>query len=357
MEIRPALVRATHLKNYISALRDIGAPVGRELSKSRLPPRVEETPDLYVSLPLAFEWIARTGHDCEPMELGLLAAQKASMSSLRPALQTAIMTAQTGLMRLEALATLSRFEDSVLVMTVRQEADDVRVICNMVGVDRHPFVCIGEWLNVQGIISVVRSVAGPSWCPSELSFMSSSRPAGAVHLAFPNTRILVGQPHTSVVIGREHLARLTFDPAVSTPDPLASLASLASVASGAAQDAAPEAWEFVNLMRMLIQPYFNDGRFDVAVAAELAGMSTRTLQRRLKMCGSSYSQVLQEARFQLACTHLEEPSLKVIDIAMMTGYESSQHFTRAFRRFTGVTPSQYRKQSLNGNSLINQASG
>jgi len=181
--------------------------------------------------------------------------------------------------------------------------------------------------------------------------VASCRPAEAVQAAFANARILVGQPHTSVVVGRTDLARLTFDPAVSPPDPLA------SVASGAAQGTAPEAWEFVNLMRMLIQPYVNDGHSHVAVAAELAGMSTRTLQRRLKMCGSSYSQILQEARFQLACTHLEEPSLKVIDIAMMTGYESPQHFTRAFRRFTGVTPSQYRKQSLDGDALINQASG
>jgi AraC-like DNA-binding protein len=34
--------------------------------------------------------------------------------------------------------------------------------------------------------------------------------------------------------------------------------------------------------------------------------------------------------------------MRVIDVAMMAGYESPQHFTRAFRRFTGATPSQYR---------------
>ncbi len=251
-------------------------------------------------------------------------------------MQTAIMTAQTGLMRLEAAAAHCRFEDTALAMTLQQEADDIRVICNMVGLEHHPFVCIGEWPTLQAIISIVRSVAGPLWCPSEICFVASSRPAEAVLAAFPNTRILVGQPRTSVVVGRADLARLTFDPAALTPDPSAALAL------DVEQDFPSDSWEFVGLMRMLIQPYVSDGRVDVALAAELAGHSTRTLQRRLKLCGSSYSQILQEARFQLACMRLREPGLKVIDIAMMTGYQTPQHFARAFRRFMGVTPSEYR---------------
>ncbi len=340
METRPALTRAIHLNNYISVLRDIGASVDRELARSRLPPCIEETPDLYVSIPVAMEWIARTGHDCEPMELGLLAAQKASMSSMHPAMYSAIMGAQTGLKRLETVAALCRVEDSVLVMHVRQEADNVRVICNMAGLERHPFICIGEWLVLHAVISVVRSVAGPLWSPSELGFVSSCRPAEAVYAAFPNARVLVGQPCTSIVVGRADLARLAFGSAASTSDLSASLAS------DAAQGNQPDAWEFVNLMRMLIQPYLNGGHIDVAVAAELAEVSRRTLQRRLKFCGSSFSKILWEARFELACTHLGNPDMKVIDVAMTAGYESPQHFTRAFRQFTGVTPSQYRHHGL-----------
>lgn len=334
LEISPALIRATYLNDYISVLRDIGAPVDRELARSRLPPCIEETPDLYVSQPLVFEWVARTGRDLKPMELGLLAAQKSSLSSLRPAMQTAIMTAQTGLMRLEAAAAHCRFEDTALAITFQQEADDVRIICNMVGLHHHPFVCIGEWPTLQAIISMVCSVAGAAWCPTEMCFASSYRPTEAVYAAFPNTRILVGQPHTSIVVGRADLARLTFDRSAATPDPMASAGK---------QDDQPENLEYVSLMRMLIQPYLSDGDPDVALTAELAGLSTRTLQRRLKLCGSSYSQILQEARFQLACTRLGDPGLKVIDVAMMTGYKNPQNFTRAFRRFTGLTPSEYRK--------------
>jgi AraC-like DNA-binding protein len=339
LESRLALVRATHLNTYISALRDMGAPVDRALAHSKLPRNIEETPDLYVSIPVALEWVAQTGRDLHPMELGLIGARNASVSSLLPVQQAAIMTAQTGWKRLEALTGLSRFEDSVLEMSVLREAEDVRVICTMAGLGRHPHVCFAEWLNLQAVISVVRSVAGPNWCPSELCFVSRHGSPDAIRAAFPDTRILLGQPQTSIVVGRAYLARSTDVPAS---------ARSTEMAPGGRDQGQSEAWEYVSLLRKLLQPYLIEGRIGVAFAAEMAGISTRTLQRQLKQCGSSYSKILHEARFELARTSLEDPGLKVIDIAMMAGYESPQHFTRAFRRFTGVTPTDFRHRNFGG---------
>ncbi|MFX0542448.1 helix-turn-helix domain-containing protein [Roseovarius sp. S4756] len=336
---RLALVRATHLLDYIAVLRDAGAPVDRDLARSLLPPRIEETPNLYVSVPVVLEWVARTGHDFHPMELGLLGAQKASLASLCPAHQIAIMTAQTGLKRLEAVIAIARFEDSALDVSIRHEGDDLRIGCCMTELGQHRFLCFAEWLNVQGVISVIRSVMGAAWCPSEICFVSPMCPPPAVQAAFPNTRIMVGQPNTSVVVSRADLARSTCNPPTSASEAPAVLAPLEV-------EDARSAWEFIGLMRVLIQPYLNEGRIDIAVAAEIAGISARTLQRRLKQSGSTYSQILQEARFELARKRLEDPGMKVIDVAMMVGYDSPQHFTRAFRRFTGVTPSQYRNQRI-----------
>jgi AraC-like DNA-binding protein len=273
------------------------------------------------------------------MELGLRGAQKASLGSLRPAQQAAIMNAQTGLKRLEALAALSRYEDSALEMNIWDEGDDLRIICTMKGLSHHVFVCLAEWLNLQAVISVIRSVVGASWCPSEITFVSPMCPPDAVHAAFPNTRIIVGQSHASVVVTREDLARRTSETIESSQDTPASMSSK-EVHDG------QSAWEFVSLIRMIVQPYLNGGSIDLAFTAEMAGIGARTMQRRLKLSGSSYSQIIQEARFELACTQLDDQTMKIIDIAMMVGYESPQHFTRAFRRFTGLTPSQYRSKSF-----------
>lgn len=337
MERRLALVRATHLCDYISVLRDIGAPVDRDLARSKLPGHIEETPELYVSVPAAMEWIAQTGHDLEPMELGLIAAGRASLASLPPVRQAALATAQTGLKRLEALAALSRSEDSALEMSIRREGSDFRVHCNMAGLDRHPFVCLAEWLNLQAIISVVRSVVGPFWHPKEMCFVTSGRLPRAVSSSFPNTRILLDQLHTSIVIESIYLAKPTNTFGAPEPDQTSAMALEKDLQDGSGS------WGFVYLLRKMIQPYLGEGSPAVAFAAEMAGISTRTLQRRLTQSGSSYTQILQEARFELACMRLNDPGLKVIDVAMMAGYESPQHFTRAFRRFTGATPTVYRQ--------------
>ncbi|WP_297770443.1 AraC family transcriptional regulator [uncultured Roseovarius sp.] len=349
LDRRLALVRATHLIDYISVLREIGAPVDRDLARSLLPPRIEETPDLYVSVPVALEWIARTGHDLNLMELGLRGAQNASLASLLPAQQAAILTAQTGLMRLEALAAIAQTEDSALDMHLLQEGDNLRVICSMTGLNNHIFICLAEWLNVQAVISVIRSIMGASWCPSEICFVSKACVPQVVLAAFPNTRILMGQPQTSVVVSRAELSQPTCALIGAANNTVPSLSSR-QVKDG------QSACEFISLLRMMVQPYLNDERIDVAFAADIAGVSTRTLQRRLKLSGSSYSQIVQEARFDLARSHLDEPGMKVIDVAMMAGYDSPQHFTRAFRRFTGVTPTQYRNESARRGLLTNRAS-
>jgi AraC-like DNA-binding protein len=80
--------------------------------------------------------------------------------------------------------------------------------------------------------------------------------------------------------------------------------------------------------------------------AEVIGLSGRTLQRRLRQNGRTYTDVLQEARFELAAEMLVDPSARVIDVAMAAGYESPQHFARAFRRLAGVSPTAYRRTAM-----------
>ncbi len=322
--------------DYLAVMREAGVPVDRDLARSHLPPRIEETPDLYISIPMALNWLARCGHDIEPMHLGFLAARHASMASLQSSNSSRILAAPSGLMRLERLADIANREDNVLVADLTFEGAHVRVALDMAGLSNHPFVCLAEWLNIQSIISVVRSVAGSDWCPREVTFQSRNKPSPAAYAAFANTRILLGRKHTTVLIDTSVLARPTVGQAATAPFP----------------DEVPhdeeEAWTFATLLRSAILPYFNGGSPDLALAAELAGMSRRTLQRTLQQGGWSFSQIVQEARFEHARNLLADRSAKIIDVAMMSGYGSPQHFSRAFRRFTGMTPRSYRRASATG---------
>ena len=336
MSGRLAIVRAAHLIDYLAVMREAGMPVDRDLARSRLPPWIEETPDLYVSVPMALDWIARCGHDIEPMHLGFLAARHASMASLQTSHVARILSAPTGLTRLERLIDVASREDSVLHTGMTFEEDVVRVTFDLAGLGGHPLICLGEWLSLQSIISVMRSVAGADWCPREITFQSKYAPSAAACAAFPDTRMLIGRRHTTVLIDTEALARPAAGPA----------AARASVAEAPQEEDEP--WMFATLLRSAILPYFDGGQPDLALAAEIAGMSRRSLQRKLHLGGQSFSEIVQEARFEHARNLLAERSARIIDVAMMSGYGSPQHFSRAFRRFTGVTPTSYRRAAAVG---------
>jgi AraC-like DNA-binding protein len=78
--------------------------------------------------------------------------------------------------------------------------------------------------------------------------------------------------------------------------------------------------------------------------ATLLGMSARSLQRRLQEQGTSYVQVLRDTRRELAIGHLREAHCSVTEIAFLLGFEDASAFARAFRSWTGLTPSSFRAQ-------------
>lgn len=74
------------------------------------------------------------------------------------------------------------------------------------------------------------------------------------------------------------------------------------------------------------------------------GTSVRTLQRRLTTSGVTYSQIVQNVRCAAARRMLADRQPSICEIARMLGYSDPAHFTRAFLRWTGVTPRQFRSR-------------
>ncbi|WP_419906748.1 helix-turn-helix transcriptional regulator [Hoeflea sp.] len=84
-------------------------------------------------------------------------------------------------------------------------------------------------------------------------------------------------------------------------------------------------------------------RWTLKSLARHAGMSQRTLQRRLAQQSTSFSQVLSEVRLQVAADHLcatDGPGLA--EIGFLAGYADQAHFARSFRHGVGTTPKRYR---------------
>ena len=78
------------------------------------------------------------------------------------------------------------------------------------------------------------------------------------------------------------------------------------------------------------------------IAARLA-LSPRTLQRRLREAGLSFNQLVDETRQQLVLHYLRDPALELAEIAFLVGFSEPGSLARAFRRWTGQSPGEYRR--------------
>jgi AraC-like DNA-binding protein len=83
---------------------------------------------------------------------------------------------------------------------------------------------------------------------------------------------------------------------------------------------------------------------DIAQVAERLHVSERTLRRRLEAESTSFRSIFEEIRDLLAREYLTETELTVADIAHLLDYSETVNFRRAFVRWNGVTPNQYRQR-------------
>lgn len=87
--------------------------------------------------------------------------------------------------------------------------------------------------------------------------------------------------------------------------------------------------------------------------ATALGMSRRTLQRRLAALGLSYKRLVDDTRGTLALRYLDDPQRSLTEITFLLGFSEQSAFTRAFRRWHGASPSDFRRrQAPAGNHPI-----
>ena len=89
-------------------------------------------------------------------------------------------------------------------------------------------------------------------------------------------------------------------------------------------------------------------RDDLAItlpeAAKRTSMSERTLKRRLAEQGTTFSEIVDDARRNRALLLIEDRRLTLDAIAAQLGYSDTANFTRAFKRWTGKTPGEARER-------------
>lgn len=105
-------------------------------------------------------------------------------------------------------------------------------------------------------------------------------------------------------------------------------------------------YSLVDAVRHLVVAMLRDGLLTREAVSSQLGLSERSLHRHLQGLGSSYRDILDAVRMELACGRLLEAGTSVNEISRLLGFSTHQAFLRWFRQQTGVTPAVYRQQQV-----------
>lgn len=101
---------------------------------------------------------------------------------------------------------------------------------------------------------------------------------------------------------------------------------------------------FVDSVKAVVRGKLCDGYPELSAVARSCGLSVRTFQRRLAEAGAAYSGLVSDVRHDMARELLAKSPASQLDISLSLGYSDAANFTRAFKQWTGATPSQFRRQ-------------
>jgi AraC-like DNA-binding protein len=100
--------------------------------------------------------------------------------------------------------------------------------------------------------------------------------------------------------------------------------------------------DIVALVRRVLRNLLLNGRGAIDEVSAIFEVHKRTLNRRLRERGISFQELVEETRYHIAREMLRETDLAIVEIAAVLDYADAAAFTRAFRRWSGTTPSAWR---------------
>ncbi|MCP4674640.1 MAG: AraC family transcriptional regulator [Deltaproteobacteria bacterium] len=205
--------------------------------------------------------------------------------------------------------------------------------------------CVVEFPMAINVLAI-RDSLGPDWAPMEVRFAHDSPANTSLHKEIFRCPVGFGAEADSIV-----LLRSLIDQPLETSNPNLgnvleryAVEMLSRLPEHVPRDQAEG--DFLNKLRHQVAIRLCDGEPRVEDVARACGMSARTMHRRLKDRSMSFREIVDGLRLTMAKHRLEEGSLSIDEIAFTLGFSEASAFRRAFRRWTGMSPSIYRQSEL-----------
>lgn len=326
------LHRVAVLLPFTRFLTDIGMPVSREFRRLRLPLAALEDPNNYVPSERFRAFVVSAARREGLESLGFEVGRANGANCADPRMREILCASPTLFHGLWTASELTNRTVSNSRVGLYRQPDSGQVVffhrpsCP----NRHDLSLqhIG-WFGLMTLLGMIRVFTGPHWLPVEIGLMMNRRPDRAARAYFAGTRIRLNQPFSYISLEGVFLGQIpppagVRDNGTSAPNP----------------DYLSE--DFVGSVYKILRSYVEDKALSVDRVASLCLTSKRTFQRQLSAAGTSYSQLLDQVRFDAARRYLDECDMQVSEISYRLGYTDPANFSRSFGRIAGMSPQTYR---------------
>jgi AraC-like DNA-binding protein len=182
-----------------------------------------------------------------------------------------------------------------------------------------------------------RIVTGVDWTPREVHFAHPAPPDASEHARFFRAPVHFAMASNALVLS----TRLLQTPCARADEALASV--LDRYAAGRLEQS-PRTSGIADRVRSELGDELRGGEPTAARLAARLKMSVRSLNRLLAAEGTSYQELLDAIRRDLAERHLASDHVSISEIAFLLGFSELSSFHRAFKRWSGRTPAQFRQE-------------
>jgi AraC-like DNA-binding protein len=191
-------------------------------------------------------------------------------------------------------------------------------------------------LLLSTLLTVIRRILDqPALTPISVNLLHPAHTPTAPYEAFYGCPVQMGSKQTRLLLPL-HILDLPFQHA----DP--AQAERLEQQAEALLHALPALNRFDSDLREALIHCMHNGEPNLEQVAQTMHLSVRSLQRRLAEQDANFQQVLAKTRQHLACQYLQDRNLSFADIGFLLGYSDSSTFQRAFKQWTGLSPTNFR---------------
>jgi len=315
-------------------LEEHGIEPGTLLAEFGLAPSVYDDPENTIPFATSCRILSRCAEVTGCAHFGLLVGQRAGISALGA---LGFLMQSSGDVRSALTASARHFRVHNTAATVDFAEDESSGALGFTilqpGVEGHEQLLDGAMALA---FNILHALCGPQWGAYEVHFAKAPPRDVAPFKRCFRAPLIFDAGESAVVFARHWLDR-----PLPGADPLLHLMMQQRI-----DDLESRSVEgLASQLRRILPSLVVTQRASVEAVARRVGLGARTLNRRLADEGVSFRQLHEEARYDVARRLLEDTRLAANQVAERLGYASASAFTRAFGRWSGMGPAQWRSQA------------